>query len=39
MPDDAATTNATEQLDALYQPPHRFTVAKDIGWIDPHGRR
>ena len=34
MPDDA-----TAQLDALYQPPHKFTVAKDIGWVDKHGRR
>ncbi|MBL8553903.1 MAG: pyridoxamine 5'-phosphate oxidase family protein [Phenylobacterium sp.] len=39
MPDDASTPHATEQLDALYLKPHPFTVAKDIGWIDPHGRR
>jgi PPOX class probable FMN-dependent enzyme len=39
MPDDAATPTAAEQLDALYPKPHKFTVAKDIGWIDPHGRR
>lgn len=34
MPDDA-----NSQLNALYNPPHKFTVAKDIGWIDKHGRR
>ncbi|MBX3483198.1 MSMEG_1061 family FMN-dependent PPOX-type flavoprotein [Phenylobacterium sp.] len=39
MPDDASARTATEQLDALYLKPHKFTVAKDIGWVDPHGRR
>jgi PPOX class probable FMN-dependent enzyme len=34
MPEDARA-----QLDALYAKPHKFTVAKDIGWVDPHGRR
>jgi len=34
MADDAAA-----ELDTLYNPPHERTVAKDIGWIDPHGRR
>ncbi len=34
MPDDAAS-----QLNTLYNPPHKFTVAKDIGWVDKHGRR
>ena len=34
MADDAAA-----KLDTLYNPPHERTVAKDIGWIDPHGRR
>ncbi|WP_293680421.1 MSMEG_1061 family FMN-dependent PPOX-type flavoprotein [uncultured Phenylobacterium sp.] len=34
MPDDASA-----QLDQLYIPPHKFTVAKDIGWVDKHGRR
>lgn len=34
MPDDAKA-----QLDALYKPPHPLTVAKDIGVVDPHGRR
>lgn len=36
---DKPVTTAGEQLDVLYPPPHQFTVAKDIGWIDPHGRR
>jgi PPOX class probable FMN-dependent enzyme len=39
MPDDAPNHDATEQIDALYQKPHPLTVAKDIGWVDPHGRR
>ena len=34
MPDDAGT-----KLDTLYNPPHKLTVAKDIGVIDRHGRR
>jgi PPOX class probable FMN-dependent enzyme len=34
MADDAAA-----KLDTLYNPPHERTVAKDIGWIDRHGRR
>jgi hypothetical protein len=34
MPDDATAT-----LDALYAQPHPRTVAKDIGFVDPHGRR
>jgi len=34
MPDDAAA-----QLDQLYKPPHALTVAKDIGFVDKHGRR
>lgn len=34
MPDDATTP-----LDALYKAPHPLTVAKDIGFVDPHGRR
>ena len=34
MPDDAGT-----KLDTLYSPPHKLTVAKDIGVIDRHGRR
>lgn len=34
MPDDASA-----ELNRLYQPPHKFTVAKDIGWVDKHGRR
>jgi len=34
MPDDASA-----KLDALYNPPHKLTVAKDIGVIDRHGRR
>jgi len=34
MADDAAA-----KLGTLYNPPHERTVAKDIGWIDPHGRR
>lgn len=34
MPDDAKA-----QLDARYKPPHPLTVAKDIGFVDPHGRR
>jgi PPOX class probable FMN-dependent enzyme len=33
MADDAA------QLDQLYKPPHAFTVAKCLDFIDPHGRR
>lgn len=32
MPDSA-------ELDRLYPPPHPRTVEKDIGWVDPHGRR
>lgn len=31
--------DAKAQLDALYKPPHPLTVAKDIGFVDPHGRR
>lgn len=31
--------DAKTELDRLYPPPHPRTVAKDIGWIDPHGRR
>lgn len=34
MPDDA-----TAQLNELYKPPHALTVAKDIGFVDKHGRR
>ena len=34
MPDDATT-----QLDQLYKPPKPLTVAKDIGYVDKHGRR
>lgn len=34
MPDDATAT-----LDALYAKPHPIVAAKDIGWVDPHGRR
>lgn len=34
MPDDASA-----HLDRLYSPPHRFTVAKCLDFIDPHGRR
>lgn len=34
MPDDASA-----ELNRLYNPPHKFTVAKDIGWVDKHGRR
>jgi len=34
MPDDASA-----KLDALYNPPHKLTVAKDIGVVDKHGRR
>lgn len=34
MPDDASA-----KLDTLYNPPHKLTVAKDIGVIDKHGRR
>jgi uncharacterized protein len=34
MADDVETT-----LDSLYAKPHPLTVAKDIGWVDPHGRR
>lgn len=34
MPDDA-----TARLDAIYKPPHALTVAKDIGYVDAHGRR
>ena len=34
MPDDASA-----KLDTLYSPPHKLTVAKDIGVIDRHGRR
>jgi hypothetical protein len=32
MADDAAA-----QLDQLYKPPHQFTVAKCLDFIDPHG--
>lgn len=39
MPDDAPNAGAAERIDALYQKPHPLTVAKDIGWVDPHGRR
>lgn len=35
MADDAATS----ELNRLYLPPHKLTVAKDIGVVDPHGRR
>jgi len=31
--------DATAQLDQIYKPPHPRVVAKDIGWIDRHGRR
>ena len=34
MPDDAAA-----ELSRLYNPPHRFVVAKCLDHIDPHGRR
>lgn len=34
MVDDAAT-----ELNQLYNPPHKFTVAKCLDHIDPHGRR
>ncbi|WP_430425280.1 MSMEG_1061 family FMN-dependent PPOX-type flavoprotein [Phenylobacterium sp.] len=34
MPDDASA-----KLDDLYAPPHKLTVAKDIGVVDKHGRR
>lgn len=34
MADDAIAT-----LDALYAKPHPIAAAKDIGWVDPHGRR
>ena len=34
MPDDASA-----KLDQLYQPPHKFTVAKCIDHVDKHGRR
>jgi len=34
MPDDAAA-----ELSRLYNPPHKFTVAKCLDHIDPHGRR
>ncbi|TAJ71666.1 MAG: pyridoxamine 5'-phosphate oxidase family protein [Phenylobacterium sp.] len=34
MPDDASA-----ELDRLYNPPHKFTVAKCLDFIDPHGRR
>lgn len=34
MPDDASA-----KLDTLYNPPHKLTVAKDIGVVDKHGRR
>lgn len=34
MPDDASA-----KLDELYNPPHKLTVAKDIGVVDKHGRR
>lgn len=35
MADDAATS----ELNRLYNPPHKLTVAKDIGVVDRHGRR
>lgn len=31
--------DATSELNRLYQPPHKLTVAKDIGVVDRHGRR
>ena len=31
--------DATAQLNDRYKPPHRFTVAKCLDHIDPHGRR
>ena len=31
--------DATSELNRLYNPPHKLTVAKDIGVIDKHGRR
>lgn len=34
MADDALAT-----LDALYAKPHPIVSAKDVGWVDPHGRR
>jgi uncharacterized protein len=34
MPDDASA-----ELDRLYPPPKPVTVAKDIGYVDRHGRR
>lgn len=33
------TDDASAKLDALYAPPHKLTVAKDIGVVDKHGRR
>jgi len=32
-------SDAAAQLDQLYKPPHALTVAKDIGFVDKHGRR
>ena len=34
MPDDASA-----ELNQLYNPPHKFTVAKCIDHVDKHGRR
>ena len=31
--------DATTELNQRYQPPHKFTVAKCLDHIDPHGRR
>ena len=31
--------DATAELNRLYNPPHKFTVAKCIDYVDPHGRR
>jgi PPOX class probable FMN-dependent enzyme len=31
--------DASAKLDELYAPPHARTVAKDIGFVDKHGRR
>jgi len=39
MADDATAPSAAQQLDTIYNKPHPLTVAKDIGWIDRHGRR
>lgn len=31
--------DATADLNQLYKPPHKFTVAKCLDHVDPHGRR